>query len=53
LSIEEDIDGAVKAVAVRYIRTVNPTPVAELFDGKREKFLVDLEAEINLAALDS
>jgi hypothetical protein len=37
---------------VRDIRAINPALVAELFDGEREKFLIDLEAEINPSALD-
>ena len=37
---------------MRDIRAINPALVAELFDGEREKFLIDLEAEINLSALD-
>ena len=50
VSFEEDIDRAVKAVSVRDIRAINPALVAELFDGERQQFLIDLEAEINLSA---
>src|SRR6185295_18738206 len=50
--LEEDIDGAVEAVAVRDIRTVDPAFIAELFDGEGQQFLIDLEAEVNLPALD-
>ena len=39
---EEDIDRAVEAVSVRYIRDINPALVAELFDGERQQFLIDL-----------
>jgi len=52
VSFEEDIDRAVKAVSVRDIRAINPALVAELFDGERQQFLIDLEAEVNLSALD-
>ena len=51
-SLKEDIDRAVEAVSVRNIRAINPTLVAELFDGERQQFLIDLEAEVNLSALD-
>jgi hypothetical protein len=37
---------------VRDIRAINPALVTELFDGEREQFLIDLEAEVNLSALD-
>jgi hypothetical protein len=39
-------------IAVRDIRAVNPALIAELFDGERQQFLNDFEAEVNLAALD-
>ena len=52
VSFEEDIDRAVEAVSVRDIRAINPALVAELFDGERQQFLIDLEAEVNLSALD-
>ena len=52
ISLEEDIDRAVEAVAVRDIRAVDPALIAELFNGKRHQFLIDLEAEVNLPALD-
>jgi len=52
VSFEEDIDRAVETVAVRDIGAINPALVAELFDVKREHFLIDLEAEVNLSALD-
>ena len=45
-------DRAVKAVSVRDIRAINPALVAELFDGERQQFLIDFEAEVNLSALD-
>ena len=47
VSLEEDIDRAVEAVAVRDIRAINPALVAELFDGERQQLLIDLEAEVN------
>lgn len=37
---------------MRDIRAMNPAPVADLFDGKREQCFIDLEGEINLLALD-
>ena len=37
---------------MRDIGAINAALVAELFDGKREHFLIDLEAEVNLSALD-
>src|SRR6266542_1756481 len=49
-SLQEDIDRAVEAVSVRDIRAVNPALVAELFDGERQQFLIDLEAEVNPSA---
>src|SRR5207247_8168572 len=52
VSLEEDFYRAVEAVSVRNIRAVNPALVAELFDGERQQFLVNLEAEVNLSALD-
>ena len=50
VSLEENIDRAVEAVSVRDIPAINPALVAELFDGERQQFLIDLEAEINLSA---
>ena len=50
VSLEEDIDGAVETVAVRDIGAVNPALVAELFDGERQQFLIDVEAEVDSAA---
>ena len=38
ISLEEDIDRAVEAVSVRDIRAINPTLVAELFDGDGSNF---------------
>lgn len=52
VSLEEHIDRAVDAVSVRDIRAVNSALVAELFDGERQQFLIDLEAEVNLSAPD-
>jgi hypothetical protein len=37
---------------MRDIQAINPALVAELFDGEREQFLINLEAEVNLSALD-
>jgi len=37
---------------VRDIGAINAALVAELFDGKREHFLIDLEAEVNLPPLN-
>jgi hypothetical protein len=34
------------------IRAVTPAPFAELFDSEREQFLIHLEAELHLSALD-
>jgi hypothetical protein len=38
---------------VRDTRAINPALVAELFDGEREQFFIDLEAEVNLSALQA
>ena len=43
VSFEEDIDRAVEAVSVRDTRTVDPSLVAEHFDGERQQFLIDLQ----------
>ena len=37
---------------MRDIGAINAALVAELFDGKREHFLIDLEAEVNLPPLN-
>ena len=50
VSFKEDIDRAAVAVSGRDIRAINPALVAELFDGERQQFLIDLEAEVNLSA---
>jgi len=42
------INRAAEAVSVRDIRAIDP----ELFRGKREQFLIDLEAKVNLSTLD-
>jgi hypothetical protein len=31
---------------VRDIRSIKPALIAELFDGERQQFLIDLEAEV-------
>ena len=51
-TVEKNVHRAVEAVAVRNVGTVNPSLIAELFDGERQQFFVHLEAEINLSTLD-
>ena len=35
-SLQEDIDRAIEAVSMRQFRAVNPTLIAEVFDGERQ-----------------
>ena len=48
VSFEKQIDCAEEAVSARGYPSRKPNTVTEFFDGKREKFLVDLQAEVSL-----
>src|SRR5215468_12719622 len=51
-SLEKEIDSAIEPIAVRNIRTVEPAFVAKLLDRKRQQFLINLEAKVNLPTFD-
>src|SRR5262249_22677171 len=51
-SLEKDIDRTIESIAVRNIRAVEPALVAKLLDRKRQQFLVNLEAKVNLPTFD-
>src|SRR6266478_2667798 len=51
-SLKKEIDRAVEAVSVGNIRAIEPALIAKLLDRKREQFLVNFEAKINLSAFD-
>ena len=51
-SLKKNIDRAIEPVSVRNIRTIKPALVAKFLDRKRQQFLINLEAKINLSALD-
>src|SRR5215813_13303197 len=51
-SLKKDIDSAKEPITVRNIRTVEPAFVAKFLDRKRQQFLINFEAKVNLPPLN-